>query len=439
MSRPAGSTPVGLLRRLAESQDAALARLPERAIALPPATAPAIRTGRLRARLAFASVALAVAAAGAVVASLGWLVWPERPLAFQLARTGQLGAPGQTLVADARAELPLQFTDGSLITFRAGAAGRVDRTSERGADVVLERGALEAHVLHAERTLWRVHAGPYTVRVTGTRFVTSWAAGRFELQLLEGSVVVEGALMSAALPVRAPHQLTIEAGVVRTQPVGPVAPDASDAPNAPTSVPRGAVSVPATAAWAEPPVSDPQLPSGRAATQASAVGGPEWTGLAARGAYADALHAAERHGWAALVDQLDARELLMLGDVARYAGRERRARQAFEALVARFPGDVLAPDAVFSLGRLAYEGGEPRRAARWFQRYVARWPDGPLGDQAAGRLVECAVRLGDDAGARRAAEAYLSRAPAGPHADLARDVLNPVDATTDGDARDLTR
>ena len=38
------------------------------------------------------------------------------------------------------------------------------------AELEIERGRLEAHVVHAASTVWLVHAGPYRVRVTGTRF-----------------------------------------------------------------------------------------------------------------------------------------------------------------------------------------------------------------------------------------------------------------------------
>ena len=109
--------------------------------------------------------------------------------------------------------------------------------------------------------------------------------------------------------------------------------------------------------------------------------------------------------------------------MARYAGARARAREAFEALVTRFPRDPLAADAVFSLGRLAFESDQSDLAARWFRRYVDDWPHGPLADQAVGRLVECAIHMHDTEAARGAARAYLARAPGGPHARLARQIL----------------
>jgi TolA-binding protein len=145
--------------------------------------------------------------------------------------------------------------------------------------------------------------------------------------------------------------------------------------------------------------------------------------LAERGEYREALEAAQRPGLMAAMRGLDARGLLTLGDVARYAGAARTAERVFLTLVDRFPGEPPAADAVFSLGRLAFERDRPAEAARWFQRYVSDWSAGPLGDQAAGRLVECHLRAGDRPAARAAARAYLARAPRGTHAPLARKVL----------------
>jgi outer membrane protein assembly factor BamD (BamD/ComL family) len=154
-----------------------------------------------------------------------------------------------------------------------------------------------------------------------------------------------------------------------------------------------------------------------------AVDDNDWQALAKHGAYTEAFSAAKRAGWSRLCHRLDAHRLLTLGDVARYAGALVRAREAFEALVRRFPRDPLAADAVFSLGRLAFESEQSDRAARWFRRYVDDWPHGPLADQAVGRLVECAIHMHDTEAARGAARAYLARAPRGPHAQLARQIL----------------
>jgi tetratricopeptide (TPR) repeat protein len=230
------------------------------------------------------------------------------------------------------------------------------------------------------------------VHVTGTRFAVEWsaAAGVLAVTLREGSVVVDGGVLGPGVPLRAGQQLRVGVdGVVRT----------TEASAALATTP------PAAAPAAERP-------------------GPDWRALAERGAYREALRAAEQEGLEAQLATLDARGLLALGDVARYAGAPETATRTFRRLAARFPRHRLAADAVFSLGRLSFEAGQPARAATWFARYVRRWPDGPLAEQAAGRLVESAARAGDRATARQAARAYLQRSPEGTYASSARSILD---------------
>jgi hypothetical protein len=318
-----------------------------------------------------------------------------------------------------------------------------------GAEVFLEQGRLEAHVVHTPSTLWLVHAGPYRVRVTGTRFAVVWLAARLDVSLFEGSVVIDGAMLGAGVPLHAGQRLSVDRGVVRTDPLA--ADDAAGATSAALVAPAApAVSPPGTAEIAPAPGGPLPMgaPAGGAATahpgavashsvdtppaasenetapaRTRAVDDSDWIALAKHGAYAEAFSAARRAGWSRLCHRLDAHRLLTLGDVARYAGARGRARVAFEALVKRFPRDPLAADAVFSLGRLAFEAEQSDRAARWFRRYVDDWPHGPLADQAVGRLVECAIHMHDTEAARGAARAYLARAPRGPHAQLARQIL----------------
>ncbi|MEP6653040.1 MAG: tetratricopeptide repeat protein [Myxococcales bacterium] len=323
----------------------------------------------------------------------------------------------QAFVADARSDLPLRFTDGSMVIFRAGSAGRMQRLTSSGAEIVLERGWLEAHVVHADTTLWLVHAGPFRVRVTGTRFAMTWAAASFELDLYEGAVVIDGSVLGAGVPLRAGQRLKVASGVVLIEPMEPGAAAPGDATGRRFEGKDNA-----------PPESGESGSQSDQSSQSdqnsqSSQNNSDWWRLAERGKYLDAFAAAKRAGWNALCHRVDARRLLTLGDVARYSGAQVEARQAFEAAVTRFPDHPLAADAVFSLGRLAFESNRPGEASRWFRRYVADWPDAPLADQAVGRLVECAVRAEDRPAAQAAARRYLTRAPRGPHATLAREVL----------------
>lgn len=416
-----------LWREVAKAQDAALQRDP-----LPAPRVPG------RARLRKRPVGVALVALGAA-AALITLLAHRAPPRTSISTSTPPGEVNRLLVADAHSDLPLRFADGSSLTFRAGASGRMRRLGGDGAEVFLEQGRVEAHVVHTPSTLWLVHAGPYRVRVTGTRFEVVWLAARLDVSLFEGSVVIDGAVLGAGVPLHAGQRLSVDRGVVRTDPL------AADEASHPTTV---ALVPPAVAARPEPsaplapqapPVASPPaagvaaphpMDAPAAATDSEAaparmrvVDDGDWLALAKHGAYEEAFAAARRAGWSRLCHRLDAHRLLTLGDVARYAGARIRARVAFEALVRRFPRDPLAADAVFSLGRLAFESEQSDRAARWFRRYVDDWPHGPLADQAVGRLVECAIHIHDAEAARGAARAYLARAPHGPHAQLARQIL----------------
>jgi hypothetical protein len=426
-----------LWRQLANAQDTAMQRDP-----LPAPRVPG--RSRLRKRpVGVALVALGIAAAAVI------LLTHRAPPRTSISTSSLPGDVDRLLVADAHSDLPLRFSDGSSLTFRAGASGRMRRLGGDGAEVFLEQGRLEAHVVHTQSTLWLVHAGPYRVRVTGTRFAVVWLAARLDVSLFEGSVVIDGAVLGAGVPLHAGQRLSVDRGLVRTDPL--VADEAAGAISAglvvPPPVAPPAAVVPAAAVAAPPApgtaTGDPSAVAAHAGAVAShaldaspvaaenepgpartrSVDDNDWLALAKHGAYAEAFSAARRAGWLRLCHRLDAHRLLTLGDVARYAGARVRAREAFEALVRRFPRDPLAADAVFSLGRLAFESEQSDRAARWFRRYVDDWPHGPLADQAVGRLVECAIHMHDAEAARGAARAYLARAPRGPHAQLARLIL----------------
>src|SRR5690606_5312555 len=70
----------------------------------------------------------------------------------------------------------------------------VDEIRSNGATIVLEHGEVALDVHHEQDTSWRVAAGPWTVHVTGTRFLVAWepSTEHFRVAVSEGSVRVEG-------------------------------------------------------------------------------------------------------------------------------------------------------------------------------------------------------------------------------------------------------
>jgi ferric-dicitrate binding protein FerR (iron transport regulator) len=400
------------LRAVAADQDAFVGRMPHSPDdiaeeAVHRAWKPT-RQMRLFPYLAMAGVAATVAFVVAFVVSRA----DRNDLRFEIA--GRAGQAGATVTAQDGSPLPLRFSDGSVLTFQPGAQARVARLHDSGAELMLDSGHLVADVRHTDQAHWSVVAGPFTVRVTGTRFGVDWspASGKLVVEMFEGSVIVEGPSLGQGLALRGGESLdvgiTSPAVVTRTQPEPAVPAPAKPVPSTQPSAP---VVAPVAAAPSAAPAQVAPRPQ------------VSWSELADNGRYTEALAAAEREGFLRLCRQLDTSGLLALGDAARYASSPIRARQAFEALVRRFSRDQRSQDALFALGRLEFEAGAPSTAARWFERYLTTARNPPLGEEAVGRLIEIYDRAGDGVAAERAAKLYLERHPNGLRTGLARKVL----------------
>ncbi|MDC0677621.1 FecR domain-containing protein [Sorangium atrum] len=414
--------------------------------------------------------AVSLAAAALVVAALAvaFVARPRAPMRFELG-TAEPGVVGAWIAAPTTAELPIRFSDGSLLRLAPGGRARVASVDADGAELSLERGALDLSVVHREGARWTVRVGPFQVHVIGTRFETRWDPETEQLvvALREGVITVSGPVVGDARAVRAGERLTISAatntlavgsidaasgltstavpqGAPASSAAAPGAPAPSEA--APGAAPSSATAPSAAATSAAAPSAAPSTSgpfatarapgAGTAALEGRAGGGgsvaplparreaSSWRALALEARYRDALAAAEGDGFDALCDAASASDLRALGDAARLGGSPARAAQAFASLRARFPGSPEAASAAFMLGRIAQDQSKDHAAAAgWFARYLSEQPAGPFAADAAGRLVEAEDRRGDEAGARRAAEQYLAAHPSGSHAGYAKHVL----------------
>lgn len=331
------------------------------------------------------------------------------------------GAPGQWIAAPNAERLPLHFSDGSLVRLEPSARARVVDITDAGGRVALEGGTLHAEIVHRQTTRWSVEAGPFEVRVTGTKFDVAWDASRraFRIALIEGSVAVSGCDLAQPRVVAAGE--TFDATCH-----GEAPPDSTDeavaSPSPPSAPARSAdtpvVSLPAPATTA-PASWHARIESPAVAPPAK----PTWREALAHGRYAEALDLAESLGLPSVCGSADASALMDLGDAARFAGRVDRAKVILLEVRRRFPGDAQAATAAFNLGRIAFDDEAAFvDAAVWFDRYLTELPSGPLVREARGRRMEALEKGGDHASAVRAAAAYLEAFPEGPHAKLARSI-----------------
>jgi len=340
------------------------------------------------------------AAAAVLVLTLGALRTPSA-LSFEV--HGRRGEPRDWLTTRGREPLAVAFSDGSSMRLTGDARARVAELSSDGAGVVLERGSLKAHVVHAQATNWRFDAGPFRVRVLGTTFDMDWDPGRekFVLTLKEGQVAVTGPKLQPGCLVQAGRRLEIELGAGTGS--GPCVPSApKQSASAPRELPSAAVAPP------EP----------------SAVAPPAWQALAQRGDYRGAWALVSAVGFDQVKQRAPAKDLLALADLARYAHESARASEALVEVRQRFGGSAEASHAAFLLGRIAADQqGAPLRGADWFSSYLSERPNGPFAPEALGRLLECQNRAGQLAASQKTAARYLQLYPTGAYVALARHVL----------------
>lgn len=350
----------------------------------------------------------ALCGAALVAAAVAIFVWAkpapsQEPLRFWVEeRAGKV----DEWVTARETEQSLRFSDGSSVVAAPHTTTRIMQVSPDGAQLTLERGHVDAHVVHRDSSRWQVAAGPFVVRVTGTRFRVSWdpQSEKLAVKVTEGRVEVSGnGRPTQVLTAGSVLELSAAIGVE-----SPLATATSSAPSADVPVRDG-----------EPSGSEAAAPR-----KAPAEHKPDFRELSTAGRYREALAAVEQLGFAAQCASLSAQDLLTLASTARLAGRGDLAQEAYLAALRRFPGSSEAGISAFSLGRLASDAGRASDAVGWFQRYLAEEPSGPLAREAAGRLIELYRKSGDVGSARSAAERYLNKYPTGPHAGLARSVIS---------------
>jgi transmembrane sensor len=366
----------------------------------------------------------------AAVAMVAALSLRPHAITFQVANhQGVIGA----WIAPDKEDLPLQFSDGSRVVLEKAAQARVERTDAVGARISLERGQVNASIVHREGTRWSVVAGPFTATVLGTQFTLGWdpQLRQMDLILREGEVALSGPVVGEERRVRQGETLRVYTREGRLEVRPASAQEPAQEPEAvvtPHPIPSAFPSAIPSAASLEP--RQPASPRGRSAPRLASANEPRpaheparWRMLAEANRSHEALTAATDTGFDGICHTADASELRLLGDTARLAGKPQFARRAFESMRTRFEGSDDAAVAAFLLGKLSFDNLKSfSEAADWFSMYLAERPQGPLAREAAGRLIEARRKSGDETGARTAARGYLARYPTGPHATLARRV-----------------
>lgn len=359
----------------------------------------------------YARYAVPLAIAASVLLAI--VAWPSRHgLDYRV--EGAVSEGGYVRAAPGHAA-EITFSDRTRIRALAQARVRIEEVADTGARVSIERGRIEAEVTHSGGSEWRFVAGPFQVKVTGTRFTLTWDADQEQLEvvMLEGAVVVEGYAGSGAVGLRAGQRFVGDAKrrtmlVSDTEaPKGPsaAAPPAADgAPSEPPSPSAG------------PPASGPGPDSSAAALVTSPK--VSWSKRVAKGEFRQVVDEATTRGTRECLATCDPADLSALADAARYVGQTELAEQALQALLAR---DARASGgrAAFLLGRLSESRGDAARAKSWYERSLSEGRGAFAADALAGKM-RTVNTLEGRAAARLIAREYLRLYPKGVHAAAAR-------------------
>ena len=296
----------------------------------------------------------------------------------QATRGSAVATQAQPALGFASAEqtkVPLFFEDGTKIIVERGARAELKSIRKHGAELELVGGTLTVDVVHTDESQWNVKAGPFGIRVTGTRFEATFDPRTSELTvaMAEGTVLVSGPCVNE--PLAAPARkvfacnITPPAAVASSAKAAPApgrTPDAQRAPNAQRT----------------------------AVLSSSSVRGDE-----------------------------TAPSLLAVADEARLAGNATTATQLYSKIRTRFPGTEAAAKSAFLLGRTAEVGGSQDEAAGWYETVMRESPNG-FAQEAHGRLLELEQRRGRVDRSRPLADEYLKRYPQGPHAAYASSIVD---------------
>jgi transmembrane sensor len=353
------------------------------------------------------SVALALVAAMVIVVVRAPRGDQRAELMFSVDGEQQRAAEGEFVEANEE-PVELRFSEGTRIEVMPDSGLHVLDGDSEHVRLLLARGSARLEVVHLPSRQWTVTAGPFLVRVTGTRFDLSWdpKARRFELNLSQGRVEVTGPHLPRGRPLVAGERLEVSAQT------GQMTLSSGPAPAASNSIASQA---------AEPaPAADASTTPAPSSQPTAAL--PSWQQLARSGQYRAALLEVEEQGFGRVLGRSSAAELRLLADTARFGGQPRRARDALLALRKRFGA---RGETAFLLGKMeADQLGAPADALRWFETYLSEAPRGVLREQALGRSLELLRGIDQDR-ARTAAERYLKEYPGGAYASLARRLAEP--------------
>lgn len=349
--------------------------------------------GQLSARrMALLTLGPAAAAAAATVLITSWLT--PGPLSYEV-----VGATNDAGLIDTGTNTAtVDFSDESRIVAHPGTTLHMSVVGEHAALARLQDGNLNVHVEHADETDWRFLAGPYEVRVVGTKFDLEWQPEAEQLSIVmhEGRVRVMGPEKSETF---------LSAGQAKTFGHSRKVAKAEPPPEDP------AVRGPKEPVEAANDAPGPQPAVGRVVAKPVS-----WAKLVSKGRFDDVVQEAERLGIDTALNTRGVQDLQALAQAAQYTGRSPLALKAWAQVRQRFGGK----QAAFFMGRIYDQQGNAHSALRWLNVYLSEAASDVYASEALGRKLTLVQRLQGEASAEAVAREYLRRFPTGTYARTAK-------------------
>jgi TolA-binding protein len=322
----------------------------------------------------------------------------------------------------------ITFSDGTQVRADPGTRLRIGEPQSDGARIFIERGVANAHVVHRQHSNWLFAAGPFEVRVTGTKLTISWDPVKEELDLTlhEGSVEVRSPIGQGPISVRAGERFFAKAEASKRW-TGQILSSASTSAAGAKSVaaePGANIfeSQESRRAAQVQPHDSPAASAGVARGRAQTPHRDSWQSLVMRGEFEAVIAAAAAKGSHACLESCPASELRALADAARYTKRFELAEKCLLALRHRFSGSAGSAAAAFLLGRTNELRGRNAQAEHWYELYLAESSDGEFASDALAGCMRVVAALRGKSAARSLALEYLRRYPNGVYASSARGI-----------------
>jgi hypothetical protein len=371
--------------------------------------------------------AVGVLAAAAAFAIAWWSSMRMRPISYEI--TGGSGFESGYVSAPPDHSMGIRFSDGSAIDAQAETRLRVESSRRNGARILIERGTVQAQIHHAKSSSWQFVAGPFEVRVVGTRFTLVWEPSKEEvdLALQDGVVEVKSPLGQGPFVVRKGQRFhaSLLTHLVQLQ-------DTSNATDTATSL-RAAPEPPPAATdktkTASPITSSEEsrtalISNSGTASRSNASRSESWSVAVSHGRFQAVVDAAQAQGVDGCCSTCSLDDLRALADAARYTGRSDLAEQSLLAIRRRAVAGSRHAAAAFLLGRLSESRGQTSSANTWYDTYLSESPTGEFAADSLAGKMRATARMNGTAAARPLAMQYLQRYPNGAQADKARQIAS---------------